>query len=162
MWLWNATEDVPMQGDLADRTRALQAMPAAELKREWLAVFDSPPRSGNVQWMRKRLIHQAQVAVLGDLSPAAKARLEYLMQFAPQWVPMGRRSPAHGLVAHLNGERPVSPEPAVPEPSGPEPVGGRPSPGTVLTRAYKGRTVQVLVRESGFEFDGKMYPSLTA
>ena len=152
-----------MQPDLAERIRALQAMPTADLKREWLAVFGAPPRSGNVQWMRKRLIHQAQVAILGDLSPEAKARLEYLLQFAPLWVPMGRKSPAHGLVAHLNGQRPVPPEPTDSgELSTHEPVGRRLRPGTVLTRAYKGRTVQVLVRESGFEYDGTIYPSLTA
>ena len=147
-----------MQPELDARIRALQAMPTADLKREWIDVFGAPPRSGNVQWMRKRLIHQANVAVLGDLSPEAKARLEYLMQFAPLWVPMGRRSPAHGLVEHLNGQPPATSEPSAPS----EPVGRSPSPGTVLTRVYKGRTVQVLVRENGFEYDGRIYPSLTA
>jgi hypothetical protein len=35
-----------------------------------------------------------------------------------------------------------------------------PAPGGVLTRAYKGRTVHVLVREHGFEYEGALYPSL--
>ncbi len=35
-------------------------------------------------------------------------------------------------------------------------------PGTILLRQYAGRTVQVQVREQGFEYDGQIYTSLTA
>ena len=34
-------------------------------------------------------------------------------------------------------------------------------PGTRLVRGWRGRTVNVLVTESGFEFDGRQYRSLT-
>ena len=34
--------------------------------------------------------------------------------------------------------------------------------GTLLTREYKGRTVQVRVLPDGFEFDGDVYRSLSA
>ena len=38
-----------------------------------------------------------------------------------------------------------------------------PSPGTTLTRRYKGRTLEVLVRDDGqFEYEGTIYRSLTA
>ena len=37
-----------------------------------------------------------------------------------------------------------------------------PAPGQVLTRAYKGRTIQVTMREHGFEYEGALYPSLSA
>ena len=152
-----------MQPDLQARIRAIQQMTTSELKAEWFRVFGAPPRSGNVAWMRKRLIHRVQVEVLGDLSPAAKARLEYLMQFAPLWVPMGKRSPAHGLVAHLNGKGTTTSEPeTAPVPASEPTTTGRPRPGTILTRAYKGQTVQVLVRENGFEYDGAIYLSLSA
>ena len=140
-----------MEPDLETRIRAIPRMTTAELKAEWVRLNGAPPRSGNVQWMRKRLVHRAQVDVLGDLSPEAKARLEYLMQFAPQWVPMGRRSLANRVVA------PPKPEPT-PRPNGK----GKPTPGTVLSRFYKGRTVEVLVRETGWEYEGTIYASLTA
>jgi hypothetical protein len=32
----------------------------------------------------------------------------------------------------------------------------------VLTRSYKGNTLQVLVLPHGFQFDGHVYPSLSA
>jgi hypothetical protein len=34
--------------------------------------------------------------------------------------------------------------------------------GTLLTRKYKGRTLQVKVATDGFEFEGEMYKSLSA
>ena len=37
-----------------------------------------------------------------------------------------------------------------------------PRPGTILTRRYKGRTLQVEVLEHGFACDGKTYRSLSA
>jgi len=37
-----------------------------------------------------------------------------------------------------------------------------PRPGTILTRRYEGRTLQVEVLEHGFAFDGKSYRSLSA
>src|SRR5262249_33563366 len=37
-----------------------------------------------------------------------------------------------------------------------------PRPGTILTRRYKGRTLQVEVLEHGFAYDGQVYRSLSA
>jgi hypothetical protein len=35
-------------------------------------------------------------------------------------------------------------------------------PGTILSRDYKGRRISVEVRENGFDYDGKLYRSLSA
>jgi hypothetical protein len=37
-----------------------------------------------------------------------------------------------------------------------------PMPGTILSRDYKGRRISVEVRETGFDYDGKIYRSLSA
>jgi hypothetical protein len=37
-----------------------------------------------------------------------------------------------------------------------------PPPGTILSRPYKGRTLQVQVLTEGFAFEGQVYPSLSA
>jgi hypothetical protein len=37
-----------------------------------------------------------------------------------------------------------------------------PMPGTIITREYKGRTLQVRVLKQGFEFEGESYKSLSA
>jgi len=42
------------------------------------------------------------------------------------------------------------------------PTDDRLRPGTILTRRYKGRTLQVEVLDHGFAFDGQVYRSLSA
>lgn len=37
-----------------------------------------------------------------------------------------------------------------------------PPAGSILTRVYKGQTIQVLVREKGFDYEGETYKSLSA
>ena len=37
-----------------------------------------------------------------------------------------------------------------------------PPPGTIITREYKGQTLQVKVLPNGFEFEGEVYKSLSA
>ena len=37
-----------------------------------------------------------------------------------------------------------------------------PPPGTVITRPYRGETVEVTVLENGFEYEGEVYRSLSA
>ena len=37
-----------------------------------------------------------------------------------------------------------------------------PLPGTIITREYKDRTLQLRVLPRGFEFDGEVYKSLSA
>ena len=37
-----------------------------------------------------------------------------------------------------------------------------PPPGTILTRQYKGRALQVKVLPGGFEYEGEVYASLSA
>ncbi len=37
-----------------------------------------------------------------------------------------------------------------------------PEPGASLVKTYKGKTIRVVVRSSGFEFNGQQYKSLTA
>jgi len=55
----------------------------------------------------------------------------------------------------------TSPRPSLPPT--PRPADPRiPCPGTVLTRRYKGTTLQIRILERGFAFDGQVYPSLSA
>jgi hypothetical protein len=43
-----------------------------------------------------------------------------------------------------------------------KPDGRLPPPGTILTRAYKGETLQVQVLPRGLEYQGAVYKSLSA
>jgi len=130
---------------MAARIAKLQQMTTADLREEWRRVMGEEPRSYNRQWMFKRLAWAIQAREYGGLSARAQARLEELLPFAEVWMPLGRKAFKQPPTASpSNGDRRL------------------PSPGTVLTRAYKGRTLAVTVLADGFEFDGERYASLTA
>ena len=133
-----------MKSDLHDRIQALQSMTTAELREEWRRVMGDEPRSYNRVWLWKRLAWAIQMREYGGLSQRAQERLEALLPHAEAWMPLGRRAFPSGndLVPPREQERFT--------------------PGTALTRRYKGRTLELLVREDGFELDGVIYPSLSA
>ncbi len=131
--------------DLAARGSAIQRMGRGELRDLWRETFGEDPRSGNVAWMRKRLAWGVQAAVLGGLSEAAKQRIEELTPAALAMDALGIQVVPRAARAVSQVKREVL------------------TPGTILTRAYKGRTIEVLVREDGrFEYDGVFYASLSA
>jgi hypothetical protein len=127
---------------IAARIAKLQTMTTAQLRQEWRRVIGGEPTSYNRRFLYKRVAWAVQAKEYGGLSARAQARLEELLPYAEMWMPIGRR----GL---------AEPPPAA--------ASTAPTPGTVLTRAYKGRTVTVLVRDDGrFEWQGDIYLSLTA
>jgi hypothetical protein len=131
--------------DLSERVASIMKMGRGELRDLWRETFGEAPRSGNVAWMRKRLAWGVQAAVLGGLSDAAKQRIGELTPAALAWLPWGFKS----FPERHNSVSPVKRDALM--------------PGTVITRAHLGRTLELLVREDGrFELDGVIYPSLSA
>lgn len=133
-----------MNDALAARIKQIMEMTRSELRELWRDTFHEVPRSGNVQWMRKRLAWGIQAQVLGGLSEAAKQRIEELTPLALASMPWGFSSFPHDTAPVASSER------------------SRVTSGTTLTRRYKGRTLEVLVRDDGFEYEGQVYRSLTA
>lgn len=121
-------------------------MPTGELRKLWRETFREDPRSGNVPWLRRRLAWGLQAQALGGLSEAAKQRIEDLTPIALASMPWGHRSfsERNPSVSPAKRDRRI------------------PAPGTTIARRYKGQTLEVLVREDGFEYDGAIYASLTA
>jgi hypothetical protein len=134
--------DAPVAESIAARIAKLERMTTSQLRDEWRRVIGGTPTSNNRRFLYKRVAWAVQAKEYGGLSDRAQARLEELLPYAETWMPIGRR----GL---------ADPPPAT--------GGTAPTPGTVLTRTYKGRTIAVLVRDDGrFEHDGEIYESLTA
>jgi len=129
------------------RIQTLQQMTVAELREEWRRVMREEPRSFNKAWLWRRLAWAVQAKEFGGLSARAKQRLEELAVEAEAWMPLGKRA--------FQGQTTSSPIPRVRD-------SRLPSPGTVLTRPYRGRTVVVTVLECGFEYEGRRFASLTA
>ena len=126
----------------------LKQMTVNELKNYHVKLFGEPARSRHKQHLLKRIAWRLQVMAEGDLSERARRRANELARDADMRV----RAPRQ--------RRRVAAIPRIPAAA---PHDSRlPMPGTLLVRSYKGETLQVKVLEDGFEYDGKVFASLTA
>ncbi len=142
-----------MKVNVAAEFRALGRMTAGELREKYRAVFGEETRSGNRDFLRKRIAWRIQALAEGGLSERALRRAEELARDADLRIraPKGESFPSHPaagdtVVGRVNASQDRR----------------LPLPGTVLVRRYRGETVQVTVLDNGFEHQGKTYKSLTA
>lgn len=124
---------------------ALSCMTGPELSEKYLALFGTPPRSRNRDFLRKRLAWRIQELAEGGLSEKAVARIKEL-------------GPA-ALASWKRTARPAAPAAARPARALRDPR--LPRVGTVLNRTYADRDHVVIVREHGFEYQGETYGSLS-
>jgi hypothetical protein len=130
---------------------ALQRMSTSDLRRRFAEVFGDQPPTWNRTWMLKRLAWRLQALAEGGLSERALRRAEELANDADLRLNAPKTKTAEGLVERTT----IKPLPT--------PTDERlPPPGTILTRPYKGQTVQVQVLTTGFAYQGQVYPSLSA
>jgi hypothetical protein len=130
---------------------ALQRLTVPELRQRYAEVFGEATPAHNRAWLVKRIAWRLQARAEGDLSERARQRAAELandsdLRLSPPRVTDGAAAP----------ERTVS------QPVHVEPDQRLPPAGTVLTRRYKGQDLQVQVLARGFEFQGKVYGSLSA
>lgn len=142
----------------------LQRMTVPRLRERYAEVFGEPTRSGNRQFLVRRIAWRLQAMDEGDLSARARRRAAELAREADLRV----RAPSGPILA--NGPH----APAVAPTAGfrrTMTVTGRvvqrgdhrlPGPGTVLRREFKGVEHLVTVLADGFEYEGKPYRSLSA
>jgi hypothetical protein len=141
-----------MKLNVGKEVAALQRMTVRELRTLYAEVFGEETRAGNKPWLVKRIAWRLQSLVEGDLSERARQRAAELANDADV-----RLSPPKA--------KPTPPSPASRTKTATLVVAGDerlPLPGTLITREYKGQTVQVNVLPQGFEFEGEVYKSLSA
>jgi hypothetical protein len=129
----------------------LKETPVIELKERYLTLFGEPARTGNKDFLVKRIIWRIQSMSEGTLSQRALCRAEELANEADLRTTIPK--PSHA-------PPPTSRMITVPLRSAGE--ARLPTAGTVLTRHYKGRLIQVTVRPDGFDYEGEVYTSLSA
>jgi len=130
---------------------ALKRMTVKELRGRYLEAFGETTRSGNKDWLWKRIAWRMQANAEGGLSERAHRRAEELAIDADLRV---RRPPDKPAPSPASTTRTATVDFAQPT--------GELMPGTILTRTYKGRTITVIVRDDGFEHEGEVYRSLSA
>lgn len=140
-----------MQVNVGKEIAAMEQMAVGQLRDRYAEVFGETTNARNKQWMIKKIIWRLQSMVEGDLSERARARA---MEIATD-ADIRRRPP-----------KPPAPKPNAPQ-SPPIPVAAStdnrvPIPGSLITREYKGRLLEVLVLDEGFEYAGEKFKSLSA
>jgi len=137
-----------MPRSIRGQIKELQEMTIPQLRAKYAELFGAPTNSGHKTQLFRKLAWRIQELAEGGLSERAKARARALANAADiRIVPPP---------AYRPGETPPA------EASEPLRDARLPAPGTVLEREYKGNTVHVTVLEKGFEYEGRMYRSLSA
>jgi len=142
------------QASVVTQIAALQRMSVGELRSKWRELYSGEEtRSFNRVYLWRRLAWRVQELAYGGLSERSKARIADLnrdddLRFLP---PRGWTPPTIAAPAPTSGQdaRPVRDS-------------RLPSPGSVIIRQYKGHEIRVTVTETGFEWEGRPYRSLSA
>lgn len=113
-------------------------MTVRELRNEFADVFDEESRSGNKQWLIKRIAWRMQANSFGGLSDRARQRAAEIANDAD----LRMKAPATPIV---------------------DDIPGMPNGGNVITRDYKGDKIIVTREHDGqFKWNGRFYRTLSA
>ena len=130
---------------------ALSRMSVDALRARYADVFGEPTNGRHKQWLVKRIIWRLQSLAEGDLTERARRRAAELANDADlrRKAPKSPPAPDAGMRTRTrrlptNGDRRA------------------PIPGSLITRVYKGETLELKVLTEGFEYEGEAYKSLSA
>ena len=130
----------------------MKRMTTRQLRDRYEEVFGEACRSNHKQWLIKRIAWRLQANEEGDLSERARRRAMELANDADlrMKAPPQKKAEPAPAARKVTGTVPQRHDDRIP------------MPGTILTREYKGRTVQVTVLPDGFEYEGEVHQSLSA
>jgi hypothetical protein len=135
---------------VAKEVAALQRLSTAELRAKYAEVFGEATAANNRPWLLKRLAWRLQALAEGGLSERARQRAAELANDADLRLSPPAAKPAAATPEHTpSAVLPFQPDSRLP-------------PGTIITRRYKGRLLQVQVLPHGFAFEGAVFKSLSA
>jgi hypothetical protein len=140
-----------MQLHVSKEVTAMKRMTMKDLKAKFSEVFGEPTNANNRTWLVKRIAWRLQAQAEGDLTERARRRADELANDADL-----RLSPPKTKAAVDAPERTTTGVLSVKSDD------RLPLPGTIITRDYKGETLQVKVLPHGFEFEGEVFGSLSA
>jgi hypothetical protein len=141
-----------MGDSIAASVNALQSMSIPRLKDKYRELYEKEISVTNKGYLIKKIAWRIQEIEYGGLSEQVKKRALEIAQTMnlpdkpspDKPIPAKKKKRATKVQSHISKRR-------------------LPMPGTVLTREYKGRLIQVEVLEDGyFEYEGSKYRSLSA
>lgn len=133
-----------MNEPILSQIMALKNAPISELKQKYSELFAGKKApSNNRTYLWQKIAYRIQELAYGSLPEEAQNKVKEL---AKEYDPINNKT----LRPDITKRRHLSRDQRLP------------MPGTVITKEYKGITVEVKVLEKGFEYNGKAYKSLTA
>ena len=126
----------------------LKKMTVMDLRRKYSEVFGESTKSRHKEFLIRRIIWRLQANQEGGLSDRARRRARELAAASDVRLtaPRKKASPGAAKVAAIQ----IAQDDRLP------------MPGAVITRQYKGETVEVRILPRGFEYEGEIYRSLSA
>ena len=129
----------------------LQQLTTAQLRQRFREIFGKAVRSSNKNWLIKRIAWRLQALAEGGLCERARQRAAELACAAELRLgPPREGTAASTMLPQRHAVAPASRDPRLP------PVN------SLLTRFYKGQTIEVKVLEHGFDYQGRTFTSLSA
>jgi Protein of unknown function (DUF2924) len=140
-----------MSVNVAKEVAALRKLTMRELRARYAEAYGETTHANNKAWLVKRIVWRQQAKDEGDLTERARRRAAELANDSdlrlspprPKATSATTKAPPITTIAIASGDR-------------------LPPPGTLISREYKGQTLQVTVLADGFEFEGVRYKSLSA
>jgi hypothetical protein len=138
--------------DVDKEVAAMQRMTVNELREKFAEVCGEPTKVRNKPCLIKRIAWRLQANEYGGLSERALQRAREIANFADLRLtaPRAGTSSASAPASARSWRDKRRCDKRLP------------MPGTVITRRYKGKTIEVQVLDGGFEYQGQRYKSLTA
>ncbi|MDE3037377.1 MAG: DUF2924 domain-containing protein [Pseudomonadota bacterium] len=121
-----------MMDNVITQVAALKTMTAAELKEQWKKLNESEPPPFNRGYLESRLAYRLQEIAYGGMKKDTVKRIEALRENIANNAP------------YKPGNK------------------NRPPIGAILVREHRGIEHRVRVLKDGFDYNGKIYKSLTA
>ncbi|MCL4488398.1 MAG: DUF2924 domain-containing protein [Chloroflexi bacterium] len=142
--------EIAIKGDIAQQIAQLGHMTVPQLRKKYAEVFGEESRSNNRQFLYRRIAWRIQALAEGGLSERARLRAMAIANDADLRIRAPKRRSDPNAFLEVTAKVP-------------KPLDNRlPAPGTWLEREYRGQRIAVKVRADGFEFEGRVYKSLTA
>jgi hypothetical protein len=132
------------------RIEECRKLPLQALRTKYQKLFGESPRSGHKDYLFRRIAWRLQANRYGDLSDEVRERAlaiaddrDLRLHFPREAAPMNGKSGSSARRHHSTDLR-------------------LPLPGTILTRSYKGKVLQVCVLPDGFRYQDRRFRSLSA
>jgi hypothetical protein len=142
------------QTSMIARVNALRGMTVGELRKMYREVFGEETRSGNREWLWRRIAWRIQEIEYGGLSARTRRRAGKIADVADVRKVVPKQAFDDLMAEAENGNGNHNPAKAKRKKG--------PAPGTLLSREYKGEGYTVKVLNKGFEYDGRVFRSLSA